>query len=109
MHPRALLFDMFFFLSLKFVSSLQHPFPYFGLQPPSGYSDAFTQIAEQVSADHPSIGVHVWDLGNALNRSLTIDRLHPTVQGHVVLGEALAEILRPLIAGIQEVTVSLDD
>jgi len=108
MHPRALLFDMFFFLSLKFVSSLQHPFPYFGLQPPSGYSDAFTQIAEQVSADHPSIGVHVWDLGDTLNRSLTIDKLHPTVQGHVALAEALAEILRPLIAGMHDVTVSLD-
>jgi len=85
-----------------------HPFPYFGLQPPSGYSDAFTQIADQVSADHPSIGVHVWDLGDTLNRSLTIDRLHPTVQGHVALGKALAEILRPLIADIHDVTVSLD-
>jgi lysophospholipase L1-like esterase len=77
---------------------LQHPFPYFGLQYPSGYPDAFTQIAEQVTADHPNIGVHVWDLGRVLDRSLTIDRLHPTVQGHVVLGAALAERLRPLIA-----------
>jgi len=85
-----------------------HPFPYFGLQPPSGYSDAFTQIADQVSADHPSIGVHVWDLGDTLNRSLTIDKLHPTVQGHVALGEALAGLLRPLTSGIHDVTVSLD-
>ena len=45
------------------------------------------------------MGVHVWDLGDALNRSLTIDRLHPTVQGHVALGQALAGLLRPLVAG----------
>jgi lysophospholipase L1-like esterase len=45
------------------------------------------------------MGVHVWDLGDALNRSLTIDRLHPTVQGHVALGQALAGLLQPIVAG----------
>ena len=94
-----------FFLVLKFLRSLQHPFPYFGLRPPSGYPDALTQIAEQVTADHPNTGVHVWDLENALNRSLTIDRLHPTVQGHVALGEALAGLMRPLIASTHTVAV----
>ena len=102
-----LLFLFFFFfgsyLYFEFLPllrpSLQHPFPSFDSRPHSAFVDAFSQITEQVTADHPGMGVHVWDLGDALNRSLTIDRLHPTVQGHVALGQALAGLLRPLVAG----------
>jgi hypothetical protein len=84
---------------ISLTSSLQHPFPSFGAHPQSAFVDAFTQIAVQVAADHSSIGVHVWDLGGALNRSLTFDRLHPTVQGHVAVGESLAGLMRPLVSG----------
>jgi len=75
----------------------QRPFPFFGVQMRSAFEDAFAQIREQVAPDHPSVGVHVWDLGNVLDRSLTIDRLHPTVEGHVALGEALVRRMRPLV------------
>jgi hypothetical protein len=75
----------------------QHPFPFFGVQMRSAFEDAFAQIGEQVAPDHPSIGIHVWNLGNVLNQSLTIDRLHPTVEGHVALGEALVRLVRPLV------------
>ena len=75
------------------------------MQPPFSFVDAYAQIAEQVAADHSSIGVHVWDLGVALNRSLTIDRLHPTVQGHVAVGEALAGLLRPLVSSRLDASV----
>ena len=56
------------FLILKFprLSSSQYPFPNFDLQAPP-------QIAEQVAVDNPNIGVHVWNLANALNRSFTIE------------------------------------
>jgi lysophospholipase L1-like esterase len=62
----------------------------------SDFEEAFAQIREQVAPDHPSIGVHVWDLGNVLDWRLTIDRLHPTVEGHVALGEALVRRMWPL-------------
>lgn len=93
-------FMYFLFVILVYLlASSQHPFPYFGMRLPPAFTNTFAQIAEQVAADHPSIGVHVWDLGNALNQSLTIDLLHPTVQGHVALGKALAGRLRPLVTG----------
>jgi len=82
-----------------------HFFPYIDVQAPSTIIDAFAQIAEQVAADHPSIGVHVWDLGIALDRQLTIDRVHPTVQGHIALSEALTGLLRPLVTGAHDAVV----
>jgi hypothetical protein len=79
---------------------LQHPFPSFDAQQQSStLEDAFAQVAGQVAADHSTIGVHAWDLGTVLNWSLTIDRLYPTMEGHVMLGEALAKLLRPLVSG----------
>ncbi|KAH9969830.1 SGNH hydrolase-type esterase domain-containing protein [Russula dissimulans] len=76
-----------------------HPFPYFGTVTLPEFADAFIEIADQVTADHPTLGVHVWNLRGTLNRSLTIDRLHPTVHGHIALGEALAMRLRWLVTG----------
>ena len=75
------------------------------VQAPSTIIDAFAQIAEQVPADHPSIGVHVWDLGNTLDRHLTIDGVHPTVQGHIALREALTGLLRPLVTSAHDAVV----
>ncbi|KAI0297768.1 hypothetical protein BC826DRAFT_154242 [Russula brevipes] len=76
-----------------------HAFPSFGMQFRPEFADAFSQIREQVSLDHPSLGVHIWNLGNALDQSLVIDRLHPNVQGHISLANALVARLRPLVAG----------
>ena len=75
------------------------------VQAPSTIIDAFAQIAEQVSAEHTSIGIHVWDLGKALDRRLTIDRVHPTVQGHIALMEALTGLLRPLVTGANDTVI----
>jgi hypothetical protein len=94
------IFELFPILTLRLPPSLQRPFPSFAALPPSALVDSFAQIAEQVAVDHPSIGVHVWDPGEALNRGLTIDRLHPTVQGHIAVGEALAGLLRPLMSSL---------
>jgi hypothetical protein len=86
-----------------FISaSLQHPFPAFGVKLPTAFADVFSQIAEQVAADHPSIGVHVWNLSSTLNRSLTTDWLHPTVQGHAMVGAVLAGLLRPIVANTSD-------
>lgn len=97
-----------FLLILKLLRSPCHPqhfFPYMDVQAPSTIIDAFAQIAEQVAADHPSIGVHVWDLGSVLDRHLTIDGVHPTVQGHIALSEALTGLLRPLVTGAHNAVV----
>jgi hypothetical protein len=90
--------DDLLFSSASFHLS-QHPFPYFGTVTLPEFADAFIEIADQVTADHPTLGVHVWNLRGTLNRSLTIDRLHPTVHGHIALGEALAMRLRWLVTG----------
>jgi lysophospholipase L1-like esterase len=80
---------------------LQHPFPCFGVtEEQPAFAHAISKVVDQVTEDRPRLGLHVWDLGGSvLNEDLTIDQLHPTLQGHILLGEALARLLRPLIGG----------
>jgi hypothetical protein len=104
MHHRTFLLSLLsnFEKFPAFPTTFQHFFPYMDVQAPSTIIDAFAQIAEQVAADHTSIGIHVWDLGKALDRQLTIDRVHPTVLGHIALTEALTGLLRPLVTGAND-------
>ena len=104
MHYRAFLLSLLsYFENIPaYPTTFQHFFPYVDVQAPSTIIDAFAQIAGQVAADHTSIGVHVWDLGKALDMRLSIDRVHPTVQGHIALTEALTGLLRPLITSTND-------
>ncbi|KAI0258194.1 SGNH hydrolase-type esterase domain-containing protein [Gloeopeniophorella convolvens] len=76
-----------------------HPFPFFGRGPTisNAIAEGLARVAAEVSAKHFTLGVHVWDLGGELTKKTTMDALHPTLEGHTVLGEALAERLRPLL------------
>jgi len=43
------------------------------------------------------IGMQVLDIAGGISRELTIDGLHPTAQGHEVLGRNLAESLKSIL------------
>ncbi|KAI0297767.1 hypothetical protein BC826DRAFT_967678 [Russula brevipes] len=76
-----------------------HPFPCFGAtEEQPAFAHAISKVVDPVTEDRPHLGLHVWDLGGSvLNEDLTIGQLHPNLQGHILLGEALARLLRPPI------------
>ena len=41
--------------------------------------------------------MHVFDIAGGISQELTIDGLHPTAQGHEVLGRNLAESLKSIL------------
>ncbi|EPS96623.1 hypothetical protein FOMPIDRAFT_52819 [Fomitopsis schrenkii] len=85
--------------SLKHICVL-HPFPDFteGSEPDSESIEGvpITQglasvLASLNSEFEESVALHEWDIGKGLTKQYTMDGVHPTVEGHRVLGDALAQ------------------
>jgi lysophospholipase L1-like esterase len=88
------------------------PFPDFleGEEQEQGYQDAYNtipmvissvpSILEQIdtmSKEERQIYTHVLSITEGMSHVLTIDGLHPTPQGHELLGKNLAEKLRNIL------------
>lgn len=82
----------------------QHPFKDFGdvIETPLGPS--FPKLLETLSRDfqhaQQNITLHSWDIGAVLLQEHTIDGIHPTVEGHRILGQELSRVLLPIVAGM---------
>lgn len=48
-------------------------------------------LASLNSEFEESVALHEWDIGKGLTKQYTMDGVHPTVEGHRVLGDALAQ------------------
>ncbi|KAH9915901.1 SGNH hydrolase-type esterase domain-containing protein [Fomitopsis serialis] len=93
--------------SVKHICVL-HPFPDFteDSDPETTESAEQVPITRDLSSTLASLrsnagqGVefHEWDIGGDLRREHTMDGLHPTISGHRILGDALAQQLAQLVS-----------
>ncbi|EIM81747.1 uncharacterized protein STEHIDRAFT_172009, partial [Stereum hirsutum FP-91666 SS1] len=81
-----------------------HPFKDFGDVPETSLGPSFPKLLETLSRDfqhaQKDITLHSWDTGAVLLQEHTIDGIHPTVEGHRILGQELSRVLLPIVAGM---------
>ena len=89
---------------ISLIPFTQHPFPDFteGSDPESTDDSSITQGLASVltdlraNAEH-DVALHEWNIGKELKKEYTMDGLHPTVVGHGILGNALAQEMVALL------------
>lgn len=87
---------------------LKHPFPDFT---EGSESDTESNAKVPITRDLASVltslrsdfgqcvALHEWNIGMELKKQYTMDGVHPTVEGHRVLGDALVQRMQAALVG----------
>jgi lysophospholipase L1-like esterase len=82
---------------------LQHPFPDFTELEPSVLASSIPAVLDRIREESEEVSLHDFDIATAMSLGLTTDGLHPTIEGHKVLGRNLAGQLGAILSRLDAV------
>jgi lysophospholipase L1-like esterase len=85
------------------LTNSQHPFPDFTELEPSVLASSIPAVLDRIREESEEVSLHDFDIATAMSLGLTHDGLHPTIEGHKVLGQNLAGQLGAILSRLDTV------